>query len=105
MSYPAPPPDASTARLSAQLEGVGREIRELRRGTEDRLKRIEHQTTRTNGRVDALELASARAEGAAEALASAASATLRRVQIFTALAGVLLAAVLGVLGLILTHAG
>lgn len=104
MSYPTPTPDATTARLSAQVEGIGREIRELRRGTEDRLERIEHQTTRTNGRVDALELEAARQRGAAEALTNAASRTLRRIQIFTALAGIALTAALGVLGLILTHA-
>lgn len=55
--YPAPgPPDASTARLSAQVESIGREIRELRRTAEATLA----QARTTNGRVDGHDIDLAR---------------------------------------------
>jgi Sec-independent protein translocase protein TatA len=43
--------EAAVARLSAQMEAIGREIGQMRRDTSDRLDRIETQTRLTNGRV------------------------------------------------------
>lgn len=44
--------EAGLARLGAQIEGISREIGQMRTESTERLERIEVQTTRTNGRVD-----------------------------------------------------
>lgn len=70
MSYPPPNPDASIARLSAQMEGLGREIGQLRRDSSEDLAAVRQTLTElrdqvrtTNGRVRKhdIELAEARA--------------------------------------------
>jgi len=43
--------EAAIARLDARLEGIGREIGQMRRDTAEDLARIEAQTKLTNGRV------------------------------------------------------
>ena len=52
---PYPPGEPAVARLAAQMEAIGREIRDMRAGVDQRLERIERQTTATNGRVTSLE--------------------------------------------------
>lgn len=62
--YPSPS-DPAFARVSAQVEGIGREIREMRRGFDRRLAAIEHQTKITNGNVTDLRTWRASVEAAA----------------------------------------
>lgn len=55
MSYPPPNPDASHARLSAQLESIRNDFHMFTDSLDKRLERIEVQTTATNGRIRNLE--------------------------------------------------
>lgn len=61
--YPSPQSDPAVARLSAQVEGIGREIRELRKVAEKTLA----EQKRTNGRVTDLEMREVRRDATAEA--------------------------------------
>lgn len=67
MSYPPPNPDASHARLSAQLESIRNDFHAFTDALDSRLERIEVQTTATNGRVRQLEAWQIREEATAAA--------------------------------------